>query len=269
MAKIKGVSSREFKQISHLESLWTRSYFVSTAKIVWKNGYYLYYTYDYETEKLKNLNNKVGIDLGEIHSIAMCDEKGNSLIISNSLSRSIKQFRNKMYGYISKRLSKCTKGSRKYRKLLKLKNKIRNKTDNQLKNLYHQATRKAVNFCVEHNVAEIILGDIKGIEKNTKKKKKLNRKSPQMQYGKIKDYLKYKAKEIGIKISLVKENWTSQTCPVCGNRHKPTGRDYECKYGIKTHRDLVGAWNILNKKYKNEYIGFNIKHVQPIKVSTV
>lgn len=35
MAKIKGVTSRrlreEFKEISHLESLWTRSYFVSTA----------------------------------------------------------------------------------------------------------------------------------------------------------------------------------------------------------------------------------------------
>lgn len=50
--------------------------------------------------------------------------------------------------------------------------------------------------------------DIRGIEKNTKKKKKLNKKNrqkiSQMEYGRIKDYIKYKAEEQGIEVKLVK-----------------------------------------------------------------
>ncbi|HBF5620575.1 TPA: transposase, partial [Clostridioides difficile] len=84
--------------------------------------------------------NTVGVDLGEIHSIASVTNEGVGLILSNREGRSIKQFRNKMYAYISKRLSKCKKGSRQSKKLWRLKNKIRSKTDNQLMNLYHQTT---------------------------------------------------------------------------------------------------------------------------------
>lgn len=247
---------------------------IKTAEIVWRNGYYLYYTYETKVDKISEGSNKIGVDLGEIHSIASVTNNGDALILSNREGRSIKQFRNKMYAYISKRLSRCKKGSRKYKKLLKLKSKIREKSDNQLRNLYHQTTRKFIDFCVEKEVCEIILGDIKGIEKNTKKKKKLNKKNrqkiSQMEYGKIKDYIKYKAEEQGIEVKLVKENYTSQTCPKCSKKHKPQGRDYICSCGYKTHRDIVGAWNILNKKYDFELVDFNIVHRQPInlKVST-
>lgn len=247
---------------------------IKTAEIVWRNGYYLYYTYETKVDKIAEGSNKIGVDLGEIHSIASVTNNGDALVLSNREGRSIKQFRNKMYAYISKRLSRCKKGSRKYKKLLKLKSKIKEKSDNQLRNLYHQTTRKFIDFCVEKEVCEIILGDIKGIEKNTKKKKKLNKKNrqkiSQMEYGKIKDYIKYKAEEQGIEVKLVKEDYTSQTCPKCSKKHKPQGRDYICSCGYKTHRDIVGAWNILNKKYKFELVDFNIVHRQPInlKVST-
>lgn len=247
---------------------------IKTAEIVWRNGYYLYYTYETKVDKISEGSNKIGVDLGEIHSIASVTNNGDALILSNREGRSIKQFRNKMYAYISKRLSRCKKGSRKYKKLLKLKSKIREKSDNQLRNLYHQTTRKFIDFCVEKEVCEIILGDIKGIEKNTKKKKKLNKKNrqkiSQMEYGRIKDYIKYKAEEQGIEVKLVKENYTSQTCPKCSKKHKSQGRNYICSCGYETHRDIVGAWNILNKKYKFELVDFNIVHRQPInlKVST-
>ncbi|MCC0783610.1 transposase [Clostridioides sp. ES-S-0108-01] len=249
---------------------------IKTAEIVWRNGYYLYYTFD---DRIINPtpkgNNTIGVDLGEIHSIASVTNEGIGLIISNREGRSIKQFRNKMYAYISKRLSRCKTGSRQSRKLWKLKNEIRTKTDNQLMNLYHQTTKKFIDFCVEQQVCEIVLGDIKGIEKNTKKKKKLNRvnrqKISQMEYGRIKDYIKYKAKEQGIEVKLVKENYTSQTCPKCSKKHKPQGRTYNCTCGYSTHRDIVGAWNILNKKHKYNLVDFKINHNQPInlKVSTI
>ncbi|WP_263820188.1 transposase [Salinibacter sp.] len=46
------------------------------------------------------------------------------------------------------------------------------------------------------------------------------------------------------------EAYTSQTCPDCEHRHKPNGRDFDCpQCSFGGHRDVVGAWNILNKRY--------------------
>ena len=82
-------------------------------------------------------------------------------------------------------------------------------------------------------------------------------------------FFRYRDEKL-IKVKLVKENYTSQTCPKCSKKHKPQGRNYICSCGYETHRDIVGAWNILNKKYKFELVDFNIVHRQPInlKVST-
>ena len=104
----------------------------------------------------------------------------------------------------------------------------------------------------------------------SKKKKKLNKtnrqKMSQMEFGTLKDYIQYKAKERGISIQLVNESYTSQTCPHCGKRHKPTNRNFECSCGYYAHRDLVGAWNILNKKNSFELTEFKVKTKQPLKL---
>ena len=41
--------------------------------------------------------------------------------------------------------------------------------------------------------------------------------------------------------------YTSQTCPSCGDKHKPSNREYKCKCGFTYHRDGVGAINIRQK----------------------
>ena len=55
------------------------------------------------------------------------------------------------------------------------------------------------------------------------------------------------AKVLGIKVVQIDEAYTSQTCPRCGNRKKPTNRNYTCACGLKYHRDGVGAINIRQK----------------------
>lgn len=74
-----------------------------------------------------------------------------------------------------------------------------------------------------------------------------------------------------MEVKLVKEQLTSQTCPKCSKKYKPTDRTYSCTCGYSTYRDIVGAWNILNKKHKYDLVEFNINHNQPInsKVSTI
>jgi len=243
---------------------------INTVQIVWNNGYHLFYTFHESIEKA-NGSKKCGIDLGEIHSISMVLETGESLIISNRLGRSIKRYRNKKLGSFSRAISRCTKGSRKWKKLVKQKAIMKTKTKNQLRNLYHQTTRKAIDFAIENNINEIICGNPKGVEKNTKKKKSLNRinrqKLSQVEFGTLKDYLKYKAESKGIRFSLVGEAYTSQTCPACKTLNKPKGRNYVCQCGYKAHRDIVGAFNILGKKYQCKLVDFVMSYKHPIKVS--
>jgi putative transposase len=49
-------------------------------------------------------------------------------------------------------------------------------------------------------------------------------------------------------VKLVPEEYTSQICPVCGDKNHGVGRNYECKScGFRYHRDGVGAINILQR----------------------
>ena len=60
--------------------------------------------------------------------------------------------------------------------------------------------------------------------------------------------IEYKADSVGIKVDYIDESYTSKTCPSCGNRYKPSNRNYEClSCGFVYHRDGVGSINIFKK----------------------
>ena len=64
-------------------------------------------------------------------------------------------------------------------------------------------------------------------------------------------------------VEYVGEEYTSQTCPECGNRYKPSGRNYSCVLcGFEAHRDAVGAYNI-RKKYVSEETGRSVSSCLP------
>nr|WP_245830617.1 transposase [Trichococcus pasteurii] len=42
----------------------------------------------------------------------------------------------------------------------------------------------------------------------------------------------------------MKPEYTSQSCPSCGERNKVKDRNYQCGCGYHAHRDRVGALNI-------------------------
>jgi len=131
------------------------------------------------------------------------------------------------------------------------------------RDLNHKITRIAVDWCIQHNVGKLVIGDISGISKNTKNEKRLNRKNrqkvSQWSFYQQRQYLEYKCSEVGIETTLESESGTSKTCPKCGNKYKPNGRNYNCqacnlKMAVhevtaerSEHRDVVGACNIRSK----------------------
>lgn len=154
-------------------------------------------------------------------------------------------------------MSNCKKGSKQYKKYQKALNYIRDKTKMQIYYCLHKITRLYTNWAIEKGISVVYIGDVTGIEQNTKKEHKLNRnnrqKISQWDYGKIINLLQYKLNLEGIKVELVGEQYSSKICPNCFTLNKPINRNFKCKECSKEfHRDIVGAWNILNFNYNKK-----------------
>ncbi|WP_245645035.1 transposase [Peribacillus loiseleuriae] len=87
------------------------------AEIVWRNGaYWFCYSVSVPEKDTSTYAFKAaGGDLGEIHSVTVATED-KALLISGRAMRSISQFRAKVLADLSKKMSRCKKGSRQWKK---------------------------------------------------------------------------------------------------------------------------------------------------------
>jgi putative transposase len=92
------------------------------------------------------------------------------------------------------------------------------------------------------------VGDVRDIANGKRLNTTSQQKIGNWGHGKLRAYISYKAEAAGITVELVDEAYSSQTCPQCRERHKPTGRVYRCPAcGFVSHRDAVGSSNILSR----------------------
>ena len=117
----------------------------------------------------------------------------------------------------------------------------------------HKISKLYLDYCIENGISKVYYGDLDSCTRNTKERvnKLIGQKLNDWCYGLLMLQLENKLSRYGIELVKVSEAYSSQTCPHCGNRHKPTGRNYECQCGYKQHRDVVGAMNILNFNEKD------------------
>lgn len=218
----------------------------------------------YKESDIKHLvpsGNSAAIDLGEIHSITAIDNGGHVIIITGRKLRSIKRFRNKEVAKIKSLMRKCKKGSRRYKKLSRAIYKLHYMADNQINDTVHKTTKLFLNYCVQNNITTIYYGDLDSATRGTKGKinSHIGQKLNEWNHGRIIQQLENKLGRYGIELVKVDEAYTSQTCPVCGKRNKPTGRNYRCNCGYEQHRDIVGAMNILNTNAETELSRYTSK----------
>lgn len=219
------------------------------AELIYNNGLQLTINY-WEDEKCLQIesNNISAIDLGEIHSITSVDTLGNTQIVTGRRIRSYQRFRNKELGKLQKRLRNCKKGSRNYKRYRKAIRKLMCKSDKKINYDLHKTSKIYSDYVIMNNIKTVVVGDLTKFNMNLDKKYGNQQKLVQWQHGKLVKMLKDKLEKYGVNVEEISEAYTSQTCPNCGNKYKPKGRNYICKEcGYELHRDLVGACNILSK----------------------
>lgn len=188
------------------------------------------------------------IDLGEIHPATITDGQQAAVISCRQL-RSQSQHTAKNLAGLQQKQSKHQKGSRRWKRLQRRKNRFLAKQERRRRDIEHKVSREVVDWAVEHQVGTLAIGDVRDVADGKCLNKKSQQKISNWSHGKMRTYIGYKAKAMGITIiDDVDEAYTSQTCACCGNRHKPKGRVYTCPAcGSIVHRDVQGAANILSR----------------------
>jgi len=212
-----------------------------------RKKYYLHVVIEVEKEEVKKGTGILAVDLGVIHPM-VCFDGQSVLIYNGGILNSKLRYRNKKIAEFQQKLSLCQRGCKRFRKLQNAKREVLRKLNNQIRDVLEKYTSHLIGYCVKNGIGTIVLGDLKWIRNGVKYEKVSNQKIHQWMFRKVAERIKQKAQFVGIRVVYVKENGTSQECPVCRSRNKPENRNYECRNcGFKYHRDGVGAINMYRK----------------------
>lgn len=218
------------------------------VEIGWNDGYEVRATYEVEPEDRTNGDDVAGVDLGEKHLAAVSTGE-NCFLINGGELGALRHYQNQTKAKLQSKIDRKQRGSNRWKKLVETKNQQLDHIDNKITDLLHKLSRKLIEMLLERGVSTVAIGELKGIGDHANYGSRMNQRLHQWAHGKFADYIEYKAEEAGMDVEYVGEEYTSQTCPKCGNRYKPSGRNYSCvQCGFEAHRDAVGAYNI-RKKY--------------------
>jgi putative transposase len=183
------------------------------------------------------------------------DDGEASQIITGRALRSIKQLRNKRHSNLNRLISRCKKGSRRWKKLTRRKCEASAKSYRQQRNILHKASRQAMRFCQAQKIAVLAVGDVGEIGDGVELGRHTNQKISQWSHGILVSYLCYKLAGVGIALWQIAEDYSTRTC---SNKHlnpkAPKGRNFTCTgCGASLHRDINGAANITSRAKYGRY----------------
>jgi putative transposase len=187
----------------------------------------------------------IGVDLGVNTLMAATDGEKVVLVSGRALKADIR-YRHKKLGRISGLQAKKTKRSRGWRKLQKRKARMLAKSANRVRDKIHKATRKIAD---EFPKTQAYVG-----KPFNEAAQQMRRKQAQTVASAANARI---IAQLGYKLAgaiEIDESYTSQTCPVCGERSKHQ-RTYCCpKCGLVAPRDVVGCVNIRTKGMHNRLL---------------
>ena len=150
----------------------------------------------------------VGVDIGEDWLIAadFCD--GSRYLVCGRLLKATRRYWQKVRAKVKSPSQDHPKMSRRYRQIAR-------KEARQITHALHIASRRFVDVCADKGVGLIILGDLTGIRQHIAYGKRMNQRLHAWPYDRLSAMIEYKAALLGIKVKVVSEKYTSQTCPQC------------------------------------------------------
>ncbi|MEK3682358.1 RNA-guided endonuclease InsQ/TnpB family protein [Paenibacillus sp. FSL R10-2736] len=177
----------------------------------------------------------MGIDLGlKVPAVAVTGE-GKTRFLGNGREN---KYRKRKFRSERKVLGK--------KKKLRAIRRLDNKEQRWMKDKDHKVSRQIIKFAIENQVSIIHLEKLTNIRKTTRTSRKNEKNLHTWSFYRLAQFIEYKANMAGIKVEYVDPAYTSQKCPSCSALNKASDRKYSCVCGFHTHRDKVGAINIIH-----------------------
>lgn len=236
-----------------------------------KNRYKVYIIYEEDTKPLKEDNKHyISIDIGTKNLLTVYDNNGSSFIVSGQSLLNTNYYFSKKIAYYQSKFDKCYLNHKKgvstnrIKHLYELKNK-------RINLILHRASRYIVDYCNNHDISKVIIGDVMGIlhqkkEFNSNKDKhRYNQNMRAICFARIYHYLSYKLKQVGIELVIINEAYSSGCSPkslrVSKEYYDKTKRKHRGLF-IDDHdvynADAVGAYNIMRLFRQNHSLDFDM-----------
>jgi putative transposase len=178
----------------------------------------------------------IGVDLG-VNTLLAATDGAQAILVSGRAAKATVQYRNKRLAECSAAQSRKTKGSRAWKRLQRRKARMLAKCHRRLRDVMHKATRKVV---AAFPGATCYVG-----KPFNDAAQRIGRRQAQQVSSACNARLIAQLDYKTCGAIQVDEAYTSQTCPVCGERNK-NGRVYRCRRCEQTApRDVIGGMNIL------------------------
>jgi putative transposase len=173
----------------------------------------------------------IGVDLG-INRIATTSMQGP--ISGMKLNRK----REKLSRVRASLQSKGTKGAKRTLK------RLRRKESRYQSDVNHCISKKIVEEAKATNKA-IVLEDLTGIRKRGNSKgKRMRRMLGRWAFYQLRQFIEYKAKQAGVKVTFISPAYTSKTCSACGLIGRRRKHLFQCSCGFTDDADVNAAHNI-------------------------
>ena len=201
------------------------------------SGWYLHCVCAVEAKPLRENSKAVGLDMGITYLVA--DSEGNTTENPRRYKRSLERL-----AKAQRVLSRRVKGSRRRRKATQGVARIHEKIANQRKDALHKLSRHYVN-----HYQRIVIEDLRPA--NMVKNHNLAQAISDSSWGRLRQYLAYKAAEAGREIEAIPPQYTSQRCSRCGEyvQKSLSVRTHICPHcGFIADRDVNAAINILQAR---------------------
>ena len=206
--------------------------------------------YEQETAIQRISGNIMGIDLGVDNlATASLSSGGAPVVINGRPLKSINRYYNKRKAH----LQEVAKRSNRLDITDRIK-RLTKKRNNKVKDYLHKTSRKVIEIAQRSGVSHIVIGNNRGWKQKVELGKRTNQTFVSIPYRMLIDMICYKAQLEGIRVSVVRESYTSGTSYLDGEKPEKILYDatrrikrgmFKSNRGILINADVNAAYQII------------------------
>jgi len=254
---------------------------VDQVRIVPRHGFYVVEVVYTQEEFCEEVNPALvaAIDIGVNNLVALTSNKVGFVprLVNGRPIKSVNQCYNKQREHLQKKMSSNHHASRELEY-------ITNKRTRRIEHFLHTTSRRIIDLLIAEGIGTLIIGKNPFWKQDPTMRKKDKQHFVQLPHARFIDMLTYKAKLVGIQVSVREESYTSKASfldhdfmPVYGEEENEpvfSGRRikrgmYKSKQGHKINADINGSYNIMRKALPNVFRDNGIGDVNGTHVSLV